>query len=100
MEIKTFVANYREAFGETAELPIVFWYSDTPESQTEKINGCFFKNMKKGKRRTYYQLKCRCHRMWWWKVLYRFYRYAGTCADFCFPEREVQTDTGNGNRVY
>lgn len=47
MEIKTFVANYREAFGETAELPIVFWYSDTPESQTEKINGCFFKNMKK-----------------------------------------------------
>ena len=47
MEIKTFVANYREAFGETAELPIVFWYSDTPESQTEKINGCFFKNMKR-----------------------------------------------------
>jgi hypothetical protein len=45
MEIKKFIENYREAFGETAELPIVFWYSDTPESQTEKINGCFFKNM-------------------------------------------------------
>ena len=28
MEIKTFVANYREAFGETAELPIVFWSSE------------------------------------------------------------------------
>ena len=47
MEIKTFITNYREAFGEAAELPIVFWYSDILESQTEKINGCFFKNMKK-----------------------------------------------------
>lgn len=47
MEIKTFIANYREAFGDTAELPIVFWYSDTFESHTEKINGCFFKDMRK-----------------------------------------------------
>ena len=35
MEIKTFVANYREAFGETAELPIVFWYSDTPDGKDQ-----------------------------------------------------------------
>lgn len=47
MEIKTFIKNYKEAFGESAELPIVFWYSDTLENQTEKINGCFFKSMKK-----------------------------------------------------
>lgn len=47
METKTFIENYREAFGERAELPIVFWYSDTLENETEKINGCFFKSMKK-----------------------------------------------------
>ena len=43
MEVKVFIDNYREAFGEKAELPIVFWYSDTPLADTEKINGCFFK---------------------------------------------------------
>ncbi|WP_455587024.1 DUF169 domain-containing protein [Bacteroides sp.] len=47
MEVKTFIANYREAFGEAAELPVVFWYSDILENQTEKVNGCFFKEMKK-----------------------------------------------------
>lgn len=47
MEIKTFIANYKAAFGENTELPIVFWYSDTLENQTEKINGCFFKDMRK-----------------------------------------------------
>lgn len=46
METKVFIENYREAFGKTAELPIVFWYSDIQEGQTEKINGCFFKGMK------------------------------------------------------
>lgn len=46
MEIKRFIENYREAFGERAELPIVFWYSDTLECETEKVNGCFFKSMK------------------------------------------------------
>ena len=28
MEIKKFIENYREAFGEYAELPIVFWRSN------------------------------------------------------------------------
>ena len=28
MDIHTFMTNYREAFGERAELPIAFWYSD------------------------------------------------------------------------
>lgn len=46
MEVKVFIDNYREAFGEKAELPIVFWYSDTPLADTEKINGCFFKGLK------------------------------------------------------
>ena len=37
MDIHTFMTNYREAFGERAELPIAFWYSDKQESETEKI---------------------------------------------------------------
>lgn len=45
MNIKKFIANYREAFGEKAELPIAFWYSDTVVNEVEKVNGCFFKSM-------------------------------------------------------
>ena len=39
------MTNYREAFGERAELPIAFWYSDKQENETEKISGCFFKGL-------------------------------------------------------
>ena len=46
MEIAQFIENYRGAFSEAAELPILFWYSDTAENKTEKINGCFFQCMK------------------------------------------------------
>lgn len=45
MEIRKFIENYKEAFGEAAELPIVFWYSDEELGHTEKIGGCFFKGM-------------------------------------------------------
>jgi len=45
MDTKTFINNYKEAFGGAAELPIVFRYSDTPVVQTEKIKGCFFKEI-------------------------------------------------------
>lgn len=45
MEVNIFINNYREAFGEVAELPIVFWFSDMPIANTDKINGCFFKGM-------------------------------------------------------
>lgn len=33
MDIQTFIQNFREAFGEKAELPLVFWYSDTQEGK-------------------------------------------------------------------
>lgn len=46
METKVFIENYKEAFGEAAGLPIVFWYSETPFNQTEKIGGCLFKGLK------------------------------------------------------
>lgn len=45
MEPKIFIADYREAFGPSAALPIVFWYSDTPEGSTERIGGCLFKRL-------------------------------------------------------
>ena len=42
MEVKVFIHNFREAFGVTANLPFVFWYSDIPISEDiEKINGCY-----------------------------------------------------------
>lgn len=43
MNVQEFIGKYREAFGESAPLPIVFEYSDTRLSATEKIGGCFFK---------------------------------------------------------
>ena len=46
MDIHTFIANYQEAFGQHAELPIAFWYSDRMEASTEKVTGCLFKCMK------------------------------------------------------
>ena len=46
MEIKQFIENYKGAFSESAELPILFWYSDLEAGKTEKINGCFFQCMK------------------------------------------------------
>lgn len=46
MEVKAFIENYKEAFGEAAELPLGFWYSDERIGITEKTGGCFFKAMK------------------------------------------------------
>lgn len=45
MDIKVFIKNYREAFGEKAQLPLLFGYSDKPIANTEKIGGCFFKGL-------------------------------------------------------
>lgn len=47
METHTFIANYREAFGTRAELPVAFWYSHHPAAPTEKVNGCLFKCMRR-----------------------------------------------------
>jgi excisionase family DNA binding protein len=37
MNVSTFIQNYTEAFGEHAPLPLLFFYSDTPLADTEKI---------------------------------------------------------------
>lgn len=46
MERAEFIANYREAFGEAAELPVAFWYSDEPIAATPRIEGCFFRELR------------------------------------------------------
>lgn len=45
MDLKEFIEKYREAFGENAQLPLLFGYSDEPVAQTAKIGGCFFKGL-------------------------------------------------------
>jgi len=56
MEIKNFIADYREAFGAAVQLPIAFWYSDAAAvaagkfaagsgTPTEKLGGCLFKHL-------------------------------------------------------
>lgn len=47
MEVDIFIADFREAFGEKPALPVVFWYSDTPEKLVPKITGCFLKEMRR-----------------------------------------------------
>lgn len=46
MGIQVFLNNYREAFGDKVDLPIVFWYSEQPVNPVDKIGGCLFKCMK------------------------------------------------------
>lgn len=46
MDIKVFLNNFREAFGEKVDLPIVFWFSDHSVNPVDKIGGCLFKCMK------------------------------------------------------
>ena len=43
MEVKVFLENYREAFGNDVQLPLIFGYGDSPVGETEKVGGCFFK---------------------------------------------------------
>ena len=45
MELQEFIESYREAFGENAQLPLLFGYSDTPVADTATIGGCFFKGL-------------------------------------------------------
>ena len=46
MDTRTFITRYREAFGEAAPLPLVFFYSDHRKAATEKVPGCFLKYLR------------------------------------------------------
>ena len=43
MDTQQFIQDFREAFGQKVDLPLLFGYSDNPIAATEKIGGCFFK---------------------------------------------------------
>lgn len=43
MDAREFTAAFREAFGEAAALPLLFWYSERPVRAVPKVEGCFFK---------------------------------------------------------
>lgn len=45
MDLNSFIESYREAFGENAQLPLLFGYSDQAMADTAKIGGCFFKGL-------------------------------------------------------
>lgn len=42
MDYQQLINDYKEAFGESATMPIAFWHSDTPIAEPEAVNGCFF----------------------------------------------------------
>lgn len=42
MKPDEFIGLYAEAFGPAAELPLAFWYADTPLRAVPKVGGCFF----------------------------------------------------------
>ncbi|MBP5688044.1 MAG: DUF169 domain-containing protein [Muribaculaceae bacterium] len=52
MRTQEFIEAFREAFGEKAQLPLLFGYSDTPVAYTEKIGGCFFKGLQAARQGT------------------------------------------------
>ena len=79
MDIHTFIANYQEAFGQHAELPIAFWYSDRMGASTEKVTGCLFKCMKQVRDG-------------------KIVRNARARPGVCLLEREIQEDSRNGGR--
>lgn len=45
--IQTFLQKYKEAFGDTAPLPIAFGYSDVPEAEVKKIPRCIIGSIRK-----------------------------------------------------
>ena len=45
--IQTFLLKYKEAFGDTAPLPIAFGYSDVPAAEVKKIPRCVIGSIRK-----------------------------------------------------
>lgn len=58
MDIQTFIQNFKEAFGENAELPLVFWYSDEQKRRNRKDKRLLLQRYEDGKRWWYYQPEC------------------------------------------
>lgn len=46
MDIKKFIEDYRQGFGLNAQLPLVFWYSQTPALEPTKLPRCYISALK------------------------------------------------------
>ena len=45
IELREFIENYREAFGQNTQLTLLFGYSNVAVAMTAKIGGRFFKEL-------------------------------------------------------
>ena len=45
MTTQVFIKLFRDVFGENADLPIVYNYTDEPMADTPKFGGCIFKKL-------------------------------------------------------
>ena len=98
MNIHTFIANYQEAFGQHAELPIAFWYSDRMGGIYRESNRLSLQMHETSQRRQNRQSQQRNNHLRRRQVLYRIYRNARARPGFCLLEREIQEDSRNGGR--
>ena len=98
MEIEKFIENYREAFGEAAGLPVVFWYSDEETGHTEKIGGCFFKGMQEVRAGNTISLNAEVIGCGGGKF-YTGFADARTCSGFCVVKGEIQENSRNGKGI-
>ena len=66
MDVKQFIQNFRDAFGQKAALPLLFGYSNQPIADTERINGCIFKGLQAAREGVPVSLSAntRKHRKW------------------------------------
>ena len=98
MEIEKFIENYREAFGEAAGLPVVFWYSDEETGHTEKIGGCFFKGMQEVRAGNTISLNAEVIGCGGGKF-YTGFAPMRTCSGFCVVKGEIQENSRNGKGI-
>ena len=99
MEIEKFIENYREAFGEAAGLPVVFWYSDEETGHTEKIGGCFFKGMQEVRAGNTISLNAEVIGCGGRKVFIPDLLRCPNMFRFCVVKGEIQENSRNGKGI-
>ena len=52
MDVKHFITDFREGFGEKAELPLAFWYSEEPAAEPFRCERCFIGSLKTARQGT------------------------------------------------
>lgn len=96
MDVKQFIQNFRDAFGQKAALPLLFGYSNQPIADTERINGCIFKGLQAAREGVPVSLSAEIIACGGGKALHWIYGYARARAGICLVEGEIQENTANG----